>query len=86
MGSANQAFRDFASTKDNCIVMGFDGTICVYANIFGCAEFNETEPAVPAPPLISLTNVITSRAVLVNDGVLYSKGSTARPYGVLDNT
>jgi hypothetical protein len=86
MGSVVQAFRDFASTKDNCIVMGFDGTICVHANMFGCAEFVDNAPAVPAPPLISLTNVITSRAVLVNDGVLYSKGSTARPYGVLDNT
>jgi hypothetical protein len=86
MGSVAQAFRDFASTKDNCIVMGFDGTICVHANIFGCAEFVDNAPATPAPPLISLTNVITSRAVLVNDGVLYSKGSTARPYGVLDNT
>lgn len=86
MGSAAEAFRDFASTKDNCVVMGFDGTICVHANIFGCAEFLETDPTKPAPPLISLTNVVTSRAVLVNDGVLYSKGSTARPYGVLNNT
>lgn len=86
MGSANEAFRDFASSKDNCIVMGFDGTICVHANLFGCAEYMENDATKVAPPLISLTNVITSRAVLVNDGVLYSKGSTAHPYGVLDNT
>lgn len=86
MGSANQAFESFASTKDNVVVMGFDGTICVHANMFGCAEFKDPARTIPAPPLITLTNVITSRAVLVNDGVLYSKGSAAKPYGVLDLT
>ncbi len=86
MGSAVRAFREFAQSKKNCVVMGFDGTICVHANIFGSPEFCDDDQDAPAPPLITLTSVITSRAVLVNDGVLYSKGSTAKPYGVLDLT
>lgn len=85
MGSVDREFREFAESMDNCIVMGFDGTICVPANIFGCPEYVDAQRTCPAPPLITLTNVITSRAVLVCDGGLYSK-APGMPYGVLTNT
>lgn len=83
MGSVNETFRDFSTSHDNCVVMGFDGTICVHANIFGAPEYLPSEE--PAPPLLTLTNVITSRAVLVTSGKLYPK-NWQKEYGVLEGT
>lgn len=73
MGSVNLKFENFAKGRDNCVVMGFDGTVCVHANIFGAPEPELTPPPDFALPLITLTNVVTSRAVIVNDGVLLPK-------------
>ncbi len=85
MGSVDSRFRDFAAAHTNCIVMGFDGTICVHANIFGAPEYTDREETRPARPLITLTNVITSRAVLVTSGALYPK-NWQQEYGVLEGT
>lgn len=83
MGSINNGFVDFASAHENCVVMGFDGTVCVHANIFGTNEHLATKPPRPAPPLITLTNVVTSRAVLVTAGQLYPV-NWQKEYGVLE--
>jgi hypothetical protein len=86
MGAADSSFREFVTAKDNCVVMGFDGTICVHANIFGSPEYLPGKEKKPVPPLITLTNVITSRAVLVTSGGLYPKDWSQKEYGVLHGT
>jgi hypothetical protein len=86
MGTPHDDFYDFVSTKTNCVVMGFDGTVCVHANIFG-GHGHEQRKGQPAPPLIALTNVITSRAVLSTQGDLRPKQNwDDNEYGVLFGT
>jgi len=80
MGSVDPMFREFVSSKDSCIVMGFDGTICVHANIFGSPEYLPGIGKRPAPPLITL------RAVLVTNGGLYPKDWSKLQYCVLHGT
>jgi hypothetical protein len=86
MGTPHDDFFNFVNTKDNCIVLGFDGTVCVHANIFG-GHGHETRLGQPAPPIITLANVITSRAVLSTVGDLRPKQNwDNNEYGVLFGT
>ncbi|MCP4109522.1 MAG: hypothetical protein GY749_29035 [Desulfobacteraceae bacterium] len=80
MGGCSFVYRNFANTHNNVVVMGFDANICVNANLFGCPEKMPDESFVP--PLTSMTNAVTSRAVLVTRGVIYPFGHQGE-YGVL---
>jgi hypothetical protein len=65
--------------------MGFDGTICVRANLFGSPEYAPPSPPAPgtssAPPITGLADVVTSRALLVGTGVI-----NGAEYGLINNT
>lgn len=80
MGGSSPIYRTFARTHHNVVVMGFDANVCVNANLFGSPELMPDNSFVP--PLTSLTNVVTSRAVLVTDGVIYPPNNQ-QEYGVL---
>jgi len=84
MGSRYQTFRDFAQSCDTVVIMGHDATICVHANFFGANEPLSNGGGL-APPLHSLVNVVTSRAVLLSNGALYPK-DWQQEYGVLEGT
>lgn len=86
MGARDANFRNFAANHTAVIVMGFDASVCVRANMFGSSE---TMPGGGAAawvrPLVTLTDVVTSRAVLVTSGNIapfHHRGE----YGVLFNT
>ncbi len=83
MGTAKQQFLTFAQNHNHVVVMGFDGTVCVPANLFGVADrdFNHGW----ARPLTTVSNVVTSRAVVVSTGTIYSKGAH-QYWGSLNNT
>jgi len=68
MGARQQPFLTFAQSHNEVVVMGFDATICVEANLFGAAETMGDRSF--GPPLTTLCNVVTSRAVLVSTGAL----------------
>jgi len=81
MGGRTLEYRTFAANHTNVVVMGFDANICVNANLFGSPERMPDNSFVP--PLTSLTNVVTARAVVVTNGVIYPAGNTGE-YGVLN--
>ncbi|TDO99431.1 hypothetical protein [Marinomonas balearica] len=68
MGTTNALFRAMCVSKDAVIVMGFDANVCVNANMFGTSDKDAND--VLATPITALTNVITSRSLLVTDGVI----------------
>lgn len=81
MGGHDARFRHFAEWHQHVVVMGFDANICVNANLFGAPEHLPDGQFVP--PLISMTNVVTSRAVLVTDGAIFPPSGQGE-YGVLN--
>jgi len=83
MGARDQAFYNFATNHTNCVVMGFDACVCVRANLFGSTETMPNGGYVA--PVVSLTNVVTSRAVLVCDTPI-SPIADRGEWGVLTNT
>ncbi|MGO9271789.1 MAG: hypothetical protein ACLQOO_16255 [Terriglobia bacterium] len=68
MGGRHPWFLGFAQRHNHVVVMGFDATVCVEANLFGTAETMDDGSFVP--PLTTISNVVTSRAVLVTTGTL----------------
>lgn len=78
-GLSHPRFLTFATTHSTNVVVGFDADICMHANLFGTNRRNPDQTFVP--PLTTLTNVVTSRAVAVTSGnigkaeygVLYGK-------------
>jgi hypothetical protein len=68
MGGRNPDFLSFAKANNPIVVMGFDATVCVTANMFGCPEQLLTTGAW-VEPLVSLAAVVTSRAVLVGSDI-----------------
>ncbi len=82
MGGRSQVYRTFAANHNHVLVMGFDANICVNANLFGSPE--KMPPSNNfVPPLTSLTNVVTSRALLVSSGVIFPFDNQGE-YGVLN--
>jgi hypothetical protein len=71
MGARKQEFLTFAQNHQDVVVIGFDATICVEANLFGAAD--KMDDGSYVPPLTTITNVVTSRAVLVTTGTIYPK-------------
>ena len=74
-------YRTFAAAHNNVVVMGFDANICVNANLFGSRETMPDGSFIP--PLTSMTNVVTSRAVLATTGAIYPFHNQGE-YGVLN--
>ncbi|MFH1998407.1 MAG: hypothetical protein ABIK28_01950 [Planctomycetota bacterium] len=97
-GQHNQNFRIWINGKQNVVVMGYDGSICVRANLFGVPETIASALGVgpilmlgqpPAPkrwvrPLVTVTSVETSRALLACSGKLMP-GNHVGEYGLLYN-
>lgn len=83
MGARNQQFLNFVNGHNPVVVMGFDATICVEANLFGAAD--RMDDGSWCHPLTSLTDVVTSRAVLVTTGTIFPKRNVGQ-WGVLYNT
>ena len=79
------AFVNFLQTRPNCVVMGFDGTVCVVANVFGSGERVGGQHSAFKSPVLNFTNVIMSRATLVTSGQLYAQTPTRglKEYGPL---
>jgi hypothetical protein len=65
-----QGLADFLEDRENCVVMGFDGTVCVAANIFGCPERTGGPDTPYKQPVLTFANVVMSRATLVTNGQL----------------
>lgn len=70
MGTTTQTFLQFAQNHKELVVIGFDGVICVPANMFGAAE--KTSSGSWAPPLTTLSTIVTSRAIIVSAGQIYT--------------
>lgn len=81
MGGNDVAYQKFARSHRSVVVMGFDANICVFANIFGCPETSPTGQSWTAP-LLSMSSVVTSRAVLIYDSPLYPVNYNGE-YGIL---
>jgi len=81
MGGRSMVYRNFAATHNNVVVMGFDANVCVNANLFGSPERMPDGSFIP--PLTSMTNVVTSRAVLVTAGQIFPFDNQGE-YGVLN--
>jgi len=85
--SGHVDFINFLTARANLVVMGFDGAICVPANLFGT---NQTNPdGTYLRPILTRTNVVLSRATLVINDNLSSVASPtmgAAEYGPLFNT
>jgi hypothetical protein len=81
MGGRSEVYRNFANQHNNVVVMGFDADVCVNANLFGSPERIPDQSFVKL--LTSMTNVVTSRGVLVMTGVIYPAGNQGE-YGVLN--
>jgi hypothetical protein len=83
MGMRDINFQAFVNNHPDIVVMGFNASVCVRANMFGAPE------QMPAggwvPPLVTRANLITSRAVLVTGGNIAPLGHQGE-YGVLFNT
>lgn len=82
MGGRSQVYRNFAANHNHVLVMGFDANICVNANLFGSPEKMPPNNDF-VPPLTSLTNVTSSRALLVSNGVIFPFDNQGE-YGVLN--
>jgi len=86
MGSVKQNFQNFARQHENLIVLGFDASVCVFANVFGA---NETMPDGSfRPPLSTMANIVMSRAGLSTGGTIQVQTSSfgVSEYGSLANT
>lgn len=72
MGGRQKEFREFIARHNTIVVMGFDANVCVKANLFGTKEYyDDTQNAhATVPPILSQANVVTSRALLVGNGVI----------------
>ena len=87
MGARNATFRNFAANHATTVVMGFDASVCVRANAFGSTERMPAPPDPPpyVAPLVTLTDMVTSRAVLVTGGNICPIAHRGE-WGVLFNT
>jgi hypothetical protein len=92
VGSIHARFRNFARNRRNMVVMGFDACICVFANVFGANErmaprYQDDQPPY-RPPLVSLANIIMSRATLATgrDIAVQTPSYGQEEYGPLFNT
>lgn len=87
MGTKMQAFTDFVTAHGVCVVMGYDATICVHANLFGAAEYSgDTDSGFrPLTPITALADVVTARTVLMVRGTLHPK-TGGNEYGPLTGT
>jgi hypothetical protein len=70
MGTTTDTFLQFAQNHNKLVVIGFDGVICVPANLFGGAE--KTSSGSWALPLTTISTIVTSRAIIVSKGQLYT--------------
>ncbi|MGG5887261.1 hypothetical protein ACLF3G_08975 [Falsiroseomonas sp. HC035] len=70
------AMLAFLRSRPRVIVMGFDATICVFANVFGSEEKMSEHDATFRPPLINFADVVMSRATLACKGPLNAKTQT----------
>jgi len=90
MGAKNPAYRQFAEACDSVLVVGFDANVCVFANIFGTMEFHPLPLGAPQgtvpnvlEPLITMCDVVTSRAVVVTSNPTISPANHKGEYGPL---
>lgn len=67
------AMVNFVRSRPRLIVMGFDATICVFANVFGSEEKMSAHDPSFRPPLINYADIIMSRATLACSGPLTAK-------------
>lgn len=83
MGGNDNNFVNWANAHDPIVVMGFDASVCVRANLFGASE--QLPGGGYVPPLITYADLITSRAVLVTNGPITPFNHRGE-WGVLYNT
>lgn len=85
--SSHVNFTNFLGARANVVVMGFDGAICVPANLFGTDQRDANGQYIQ--PIITRANVVLARAQLVINDNLSSVASPsmgANEYGPLFNT
>lgn len=70
------AMLTFLRLRGQLVVMGYDGNICVPANVFGSDERMGGEDRQFRPPLINFADIIMSRATVVTTGQLWTKTAT----------
>lgn len=75
-GTNQPAMVNFLRSRPRMIVMGFDATICVFANVFGSEERMSPHDPTFRPPLINFADIIMSRATLACNGPLNAKTQT----------
>ena len=68
------AMQQFLARRPRVVVVGFDGTICVFANVFGSSERVAGLDTAYRPPLLNFADVIMSRATLATRGPLFTNG------------
>lgn len=78
-GGDNAYFKAFAEAHSTCVVIGWDADVCAAANVLGSLAFDENDQLIA--PIVSHTNVVTSRPLLITSGQI----RTAE-WGVLSGT
>lgn len=71
--SSRADFIAFVTARANLVVMGFDGAVCVAANLFGTNQ-NDTNGQL-VRPLLTRANIVLSRATIVSNDLLSSIAS-----------
>jgi hypothetical protein len=86
VGTNHQSMRTFAASKTNLVVMGFDAGVCVFANVFGSDE--KLKGGGFKPELITMANVVMSRATLVSSSKVWSMSASLgqAEFGPIFNT
>lgn len=85
--SSHADFINFVTARPNLVVMGFDGAICVPANIFGTNQNDAHGQLVR--PLLTRANIVLSRATIVSNdnlSIIASSSMGQAEYGPLFST
>jgi hypothetical protein len=85
-GFNNQDFRNFVTGRANIVLAGFQADMCVHVNMFGGELLARTQVEIdtraeprPASALLTHTNVITSRPLVIGEGGPINR----QEYGIL---
>ena len=65
-GGDNPYFKAFTEAHPLCVVIGWDADVCAASNVLGGASLDENNRLIE--PIVTRTNVVTSRALLVTTG------------------
>jgi hypothetical protein len=76
VGTNHLAMRNFLTNKTDVVVMGFDASICVFANVFGSQERMGGADSPFKSPMITMANLVMTRATTACVGPISTVASS----------